>query len=73
MEKMQNDMIYDDFDTDLFNRRVAAKNIFNKFNQTTDEQVEKHKQLLTELFGSIGENVYVEQTFKCEFGKNIYW
>ena len=38
-EKMQLDMIYDDFDEDLFNRRVDAKNIFNRFNQTTDEQV----------------------------------
>lgn len=42
-EKMQLDMIYDDFDEDLFNRRVDAKNIFNKFNQTTDEQVEERK------------------------------
>ena len=44
-EKMQHDMIYDDFDEDLFNRRVEAKNIFNKFNQTTDEQVEERKEL----------------------------
>ena len=72
LEKMQLDMIYDDFDEDLFNRRVDAKNIFNKFNQTTDEQVEERKELLKQLFGSIGENVYVEPTFKCEFGKNIY-
>ena len=71
-EKMQLDMIYDDFDEDLFNRRVDAKNIFNRFNQTTDEQVEERNELLKQLFGSIGENVYVEPTFKCEFGKNIY-
>ena len=53
-EKMQLDMIYDDFDEDLFKRRVEAKNIFKKFNQTTDEQPEERKQLLKELFGSIG-------------------
>ena len=56
-EKMQLDMIYDDFDEDLFNRRVDAKNIFNRFNQTTDEQVEERNELLKQLFGSIGENV----------------
>lgn len=71
-EKMQLDMIYDDFDEDLFKRRVVAKNIFKKFNQTTDEQPEERKQLLKELFGSIGENVYIEPNFICEFGKNIY-
>ncbi len=71
-EKMQRDMVYDDFDADLFNRRVAAKNIFNRYNQTTDEQPEERKELLKELLGSIGENVYIEPNFACEFGKNIY-
>jgi len=71
-EKMQRDMIYDDFDQDLFNRRVVAKNIFKRFNQTTDEQTEVRKELLKELFGSIGKNVYVEPNFTCEFGKNIF-
>ena len=65
-DKMQLDMVYDDFDKDLFNRRVEAKNIFNKFNQTTDEQPEERKELLKQLFGSIGENVYVEPTFKYQ-------
>lgn len=71
-ERMQLDMVYDDFDEDLFNRRVDAKKLFNKFNQITDEQVEERKDILKKLFGCIGENVYVEPTFKCEFGKNIY-
>lgn len=71
-ERMQRDMIYDDFDPDLFNRRVEAKNIFKKFNQTTDDEVEERRVLLRQLFGSIGENVYVEPNFTCEFGKNIF-
>lgn len=71
-EKMQIDMVYDDMDSDLINRRVWAKNIFKRFNQTTDEQVEERKQLLTQLFGRIGKNVFVEPNFTCEFGKNIY-
>lgn len=71
-EKMQRDMVYDDFDRDLFNRRVVAKNIFKKYNLTTDDEVEKRKELLKQLFGSVGDNVYVEPNFTCEFGKNIY-
>lgn len=71
-ERMQRDMIYDDLDEDLFHRRVAAKNIFKKYNQTTDEQAEERQSLMKELFGSVGNNVYVEPTFICEFGKNIY-
>lgn len=71
-EKMQRDMVYDDFDRDLFNRRVEAKTIFKKYNRTTDDDVEERKDLLKRLFGSVGENVYVEPNFACEFGKNIY-
>ncbi len=65
-------MVYDDFDKDLFNRRVAAKTIFKKYNLTTDDEVEERKELLKQLFGSVGDNVYIEPNFTCEFGKNIY-
>ena len=71
-EKMQGDMVYDDFDADLFNRRVAAKTIFKQYNKTTDEQPELRRSLMEQLFGSVGENVYVEPDFTCEFGKNIF-
>ncbi len=71
-EKMQRDMVYDDFDAGLFNRRVAAKNIFKQYNKTTDEQPELRRRLMEELFGSVGSNVYVEPDFTCEFGKNIF-
>lgn len=71
-EKMQRDMVYDDFDPDLFDRRVAAKTIFKRYNRTTDDEVEERKGLLKQLFGSVGDNVYIEPDFACEFGKNIY-
>lgn len=71
-QRMQLDMIYDDFDQDLFERRVQAKAIFKKYNRTTDSQADERRMLLERLFGSIGENVYVEPDFTCEFGKNIY-
>lgn len=71
-EKMQRDMVYDDFDADLFNRRVAAKTIFKQYNKTTDEQPELRRSLMEQLFGSVGENVYLEPDFICEFGKNIF-
>lgn len=71
-EKMQLDMVYDDFDADLFRRRVVAKNIFRRFNQTTDDEADLRRELLSQLFGSVGRNVYVEPDFTCEFGRNIF-
>ena len=70
-EKMQKGQIYNDFDADLFNRRVAAKKLFKEFNRTEDEEVEKRKEIMRKLFKKVGERVWMEPNFTCEFGKNI--
>lgn len=70
-EKMQNLQIYNDFDADLFDRRVEAKKLFREFNRTEDDEVDKRKEILGRLFKKIGERVWVEPNFCCEFGKNI--
>ena len=41
-DKMQNNQIYYDFDSDLFNRRVKAKKLFKEFNRTTYDEVEMY-------------------------------
>ena len=42
-DKMQAHQIYNDFDADLFNRRVAAKKLFREFNRTEDEETERRQ------------------------------
>ena len=70
-EKMQAGKIYNDFDRDLFNRRVEAKKLFRAYNNTEDDEVEKRNDIMRKLFKSVGENVWIEPDFRCEFGKNI--
>lgn len=70
-EKMQACQIYNDFDEDLFNRRVAAKKLFREFNRTTDEEADKRQAILHKLLKQVGERVWIEPDFRCEFGKNI--
>ena len=70
-DKMQAHQIYDDFDADLFDRRVKAKKLFKEFNQTTDDEAEKRQEIMKKLFKKVGERVYMEPNFTCEFGKNI--
>ena len=70
-DKMQAHQIYDDFDADLFDRRVEAKKLFKEFNRTTDDEVEKRQEIMKKLFKKVGERVYMEPDFTCEFGKNI--
>ncbi|MCH5221834.1 MAG: sugar O-acetyltransferase [Muribaculaceae bacterium] len=68
---MQEHQIYNDFDADLFDLRVKAKKLFKEFNRTEDEEVEKRQELMRQLFKKVGERVWMEPNFTCEFGKNI--
>ncbi len=70
-DRLQNGLIYNDFDQDLFNRRVKAKKIFRKYNKSKDNQIKKRNKLMNELFKKVGSNVWIEPEFRCEYGKNI--
>ena len=69
--KMQAHQIYNDFDADLFERRVKAKKLFKEFNRTEDEEIERRQEIMRKLFKKVGERVWMEPNFTCEFGKNI--
>ena len=70
-EKMQDCEIYNDFDPDLFNRRVEAKKLFRIYNRTEDDETDKRSDIMRRLFKAVGKNVWIEPDFRCEFGKNI--
>ena len=71
-ERLQEGLVYNDFDEDLFQRRVKAKKLFRAYNASDDDEVELRERLMGELFGSVGERVWIEPDFKCEFGSNIH-
>lgn len=68
-ERLQSGLIYNDFDQDLFNRRVIAKKLFKTYNKTEDDEIELRNELMQKLFKKVGKNVWIEPDFKCEFGK----
>ena len=70
-EKMQTGQVYDDFDRDLFNRRVEAKKLFRAYNRTADDEKQARADIMRRLFKAVGRNVWIEPDFRCEFGKNI--
>ena len=70
-EKMQDCEIYNDFDQDLFNRRVEAKKLFRIYNRTEDDETDKRSDIMRRLFKAVGKNVWIEPDFRCEFGMNI--
>lgn len=70
-ERLQQGLIYNDFDDNLFNRRVEAKKLFRAYNKTEDDEVALRDELMQKLFKKVGRNVWIEPDFKCEFGQNI--
>lgn len=58
-------------DPELVAARRRARRLTRLFNTTTEEDVEKRKELLRELFGSIGPRAEVEPDFRCDYGFNI--
>jgi maltose O-acetyltransferase len=70
-EKMLHGKMYNDVADSLFDLRVKAKTLFRRYNQTGDDQTELRRQLLEQLFKKVGEDVWIEPDFRCEYGKNI--
>ena len=70
-KKLQKGLIYNDFDDDLFQRRIVAKRLFHDYNKTDDEEAEKRQTIMRNLFKKVGKSDWIEPDFKFEFWKNI--
>lgn len=70
-EKMQAGEVYNDFDSNLFDRRVEAKKLFRAYNRTSDNEKRIREAIMKQLFKSVGQKVWIEPDFRCEFGRNI--
>ena len=70
-EKLQAGQLYNDFDADLFQRRIAAKKLFRAYNRTEDKETERRQALLKQLFRSVGERVWISAVVSSEKGGHV--
>jgi maltose O-acetyltransferase len=71
-EKMLNGELYNAADPELIQGRINARRLTRLFNLTSETENLKKNELLKELFGSTGKNIYIEPTFRCDYGYNIH-
>jgi maltose O-acetyltransferase len=71
-EKMLNGELYDAADTVLRKDRLNARRLTRLFNESIETEKSKKVELLKELFGSTGETIKIEPTFRCDYGYNIH-
>ncbi|UJL47495.1 sugar O-acetyltransferase [Virgibacillus sp. NKC19-16] len=71
-QKMISGEWYNPADSELQAEQLHAKKLTRLYNQTLETENTKRGQILKELFGSTGENVFIEPTFRCDYGYNIH-
>lgn len=70
-EKMLAEKLYMAQDEELRREFRKCKELTALYNQTTLEDKDYRRELLVKLLEHVGENVYVEPPFRCDYGCNI--
>lgn len=63
---------YDPSDPDLVARRERANELTRQYNETDPGDDAARRDLLRDLFGSVGTDPHVEPPFRCDYGENIH-
>ncbi|HAX73552.1 MAG TPA: acetyltransferase [Firmicutes bacterium] len=71
-EKMIAGEMYFSMDEELVKDRYRARQLMAQFNQASFDDANLRVATLKELLGSTGENIYMEPSFKCDYGYNIH-
>ena len=71
-ERMVSGGLYKADDGELVALRQRARRLTRQFNATTEEELDKRQELLRELFGAFGGNSFMEPSFRCDYGVNIF-
>lgn len=71
-QKMLAGDLYVPNDPELLKEREVARIKTHEYNRTTDVEKTRRVQLLKDLLGSTGENVYMEPNVRVDYGYNIH-
>ena len=69
-EKMKNGYLWDD-DEENMALQAHTKAVVKKFNSLPPENMEERAALLTEIFGDVGENVWIVPPLTAAVGKYV--
>jgi maltose O-acetyltransferase len=70
-QKMLAGELYDPMDPELILARDRARDLCHALDTTREAGHEERRQILRELFGSVGEAAWVQPPFFCDYGSNI--
>jgi maltose O-acetyltransferase len=71
-EKMLAGLHYNSRDPELIERYYLVRKLLVKLNNSSPIDPEQRNELFTSLLGKIGDNVWIETPFFCDYGEHIY-
>src|ERR1041385_7976085 len=64
--------LYDPLDAELASARERARDLCWSLNATREKDHGERRQILSALFGTGGETVWMQPPFYCDYGSNIH-
>ncbi|MGE7883259.1 maltose acetyltransferase domain-containing protein [Bacillus sp. NPDC094077] len=71
-EKMILGEMYIPADPVLVQEREQARILTRKLNDTPEVKLKERSEIVKELFGTTGDNIHLESSFRCDYGYNIH-
>lgn len=71
-EKMLNQQMYNPQDEALVRDRYICRRMIRQFNDLNEEHEIDRAEILREILGATGTNLYVESNFRADYGYNIH-
>ena len=65
--------LYDCGDAELLTQWHKAKDLVRDYNQTNSADADEKEQILKELLGGKGKNLWITAPFYVDYGNNIYF
>ena len=70
-ERMLNGLPYKAWKDGLKEERMSAKLKVYEYNTCKPDEIDKMKGIIKSLLGKTGEEIHIEQPFRCDYGSNI--
>ena len=71
-EKLLAGKYYDGRDKECWAKQAKAKNLTVKFNNLDFNDAKTHREILTEMLGSLGEDADILEPFNCDYGIHTF-
>ncbi|MCP3429293.1 sugar O-acetyltransferase [Opacimonas viscosa] len=71
-EKMRQGLPYFASDKTLVSERMQARKVLHELAAIPEQSIKQRAALLRTFFGSTGKRLFIENTFRCDYGYNIH-